>query len=134
MNPRILFSLALAVALLATALAVAWAKSGGLIDDNLGDRIVMAVIGLVVAASNNAIPKQLAAPLASMRAEAVAQSVRRMGGWAMTLAGLAWAAIWALAPMALANPLAISVMVVALVVTVGHGCLAWRRYRRLENA
>lgn len=131
---RLLPALGLAALILGAALAVSYARSAGLIGDDLGDRIVMVVLGLVVAVMNNAVPKQLAPPRASAEAEALAQAVRRVGGWAMTLGGLAWAAIWAFAPIAAANPLAIAVMVAAMAVTAGHGLWAWRRCKGLRSA
>ena len=131
---RIIPALGLAAVIIATALAASYAKSEGMISPDLGDRIVMVVVGLVLVVLNNAIPKQLAPPQASARAEALGQSVRRVFGWTMTLGGLAWAAIWAFAPMAVAKPLAIAAMVSAMAIALGYLLWAMRRRKHPENA
>ena len=126
---RIVPALGLAALIIAAALAVTFARSQGLIGSDMGERIVMVVIGLVLVVLNNAVPKQLASPRASARAEAFGQSVRRTTGWAMTLGGLAWAAIWVFAPMDLARTLSIVAMGGAVAVVLGHFVWALRRYR-----
>ena len=133
MNPRIVSALGLAAIILGVSASAAYGRRLGLIDPDLTDRIVQVVIGLVLAGYANLMPKHLGRPRGAPRAEATAQSVRRVGGLAMTLGGLAWAAIWAFAPMSLTVPLAITAVASATLVTLGYGLWAWRRNGRAEN-
>ena len=134
MSPRILSALGLAALILGTAAAMKYAQSQGLIDADIADRVMQVVVGLVLAAYANLMPKQLGRPRGSTAAEAVAQSVRRVGGLAMSLGGLAWAAIWAFAPMSLTTPLGIAAVASATVITLSYGLWAWRRCRNAESA
>jgi hypothetical protein len=56
-------------------------------------------------------------------AVARAQSALRIGGWSMTLAGLAHAGLWAFAPLAFADVAAIVVVATAMLITMG--CSGW---------
>ena len=134
MNPRILSALGLAALILGTAAAMNYAQSRGLIDADIADRAMQVVVGLVLAGYANLMPKQLGRPRGAPAAEAAAQSVRRVGGLVMSLGGLAWAAIWALAPMSLTMPLGIAAVASATAVTLGYGLWAWRRCRGAERA
>lgn len=134
MNSRTLSALGLAAIILGVSASAAYARYLGLIGPDLTDRIVQVVVGLVLAGYANLMPKQLGRPRGVPRAEATAQSVRRVGGLVMTIGGLAWAAIWAFAPMSLTIPLAITAVASATLVTLGYGLWAWRRNGRAENA
>ena len=134
MNPRIVSAVVLAVLVLGSAAGLRYAESAAMIGPDFADRAMQVVVGLVLAAYANVMPKQLGRFRGTPDREAIAQSVRRVGGLAMTIGGLAWAAIWALAPMALTRPLAITAVASATLVTLGYGLWACRRNGRAENA
>lgn len=134
MNRRTLSAIGLAAFIIGVSAAAAYAKYLGLIGPDLTDRIVQVMVGLVLAGYANIMPKTLTPPRASAHAEALAQSVRRVGGLFMTLGGLAWAAIWAFAPMSFTIPLAIAAVGSATVITLGYGLWAWRRCKSAESA
>ena len=133
MNSRIVSALALAVLVLGAAAGLRYAETAGLLGPDMADRAMQVLVGLVLAAYANLMPKQLDRPRGSVRAEAWAQSVRRVGGWSMTLGGLAWAVIWAVAPMALTRPLAITAVATATAVTLGYALWTWRRCASLQQ-
>ena len=54
-------------------------------------------------------------------AVARAQSALRVGGWSMTLAGLAYAGLWAFAPLGVANIASMVVVAAAMLITMGFG-------------
>lgn len=105
-NPRarkhILFSLKLAAIMIGAALLLSLARKQGLIDGELVVRAIGVIIGLALAAYGNVMPKMLyGPPPRSIHHATLAQAVVRVSGWAMTLAFLAWAALWAFAPQEL---------------------------------
>jgi len=95
-------SVAVAAMLIALPLGVFAARAQGLVaadDAALGVRLVGIATGLIIAAYGNVIPKKLVcfdpmAPDAARR-----QALQRFCGWLFVLAGLANAAIWAVAPV-----------------------------------
>ena len=56
----------------------------------------------------------------NFRAAARAQAALRLGGWLFTLAGLAYAALWAFAPLPLADIAGTTVVASALVATLAN--------------
>ena len=103
LNPRarkhILFSLKLAAVMVGSALLLSLARQQGWIDPALVVRGTNVIMGLALAAYGNAMPKLMdGTPPRSLREATVRQAVERVGGWAMTLAFLTWAALWAFAP------------------------------------
>lgn len=105
MNPSSRFStvcravLAASLILAASAL-LAWAAPEYL-DPEWGKRLAGALLGGVVVAYANAIPKALAAR--TRCAPAVHQAARRFTGWALVLGGLGYMLAWLLAPLHLAG-------------------------------
>jgi hypothetical protein len=79
------------------------------------------MIGLILAAYSNLMPKDVGRWRASALAVARAQSVLRVGGWSMTLAGLAYAGLWAFTPLAFADVAAMAVVASAMLITMGYG-------------
>jgi hypothetical protein len=79
------------------------------------------MIGLMLAAYANLMPKDVGRWRASAAAAAKAQSALRVGGWSMTLAGIAYAGLWAFSPLAFANAASIAVVAVATLITMGYG-------------
>lgn len=122
-------AIALAVTFLAAAAALRYASVHGLLGEDVATRAVQVIIGLGLAAYANVMPKNVRGPRGSVEAETRAQAAQRVGGWSMTLAGLAHAGLWAFAPLPFAIPASMAVVASALVLTLGYAvwCLALRR-------
>jgi hypothetical protein len=95
-------SIAVAAMLIALPLAVSAARAQGLIaaeDVALSMRLLGVASGLIMAAYGNVIPKQLIRfdPLSPDAGRK--QALQRFCGWLFVSAGLAYAAIWVLAPV-----------------------------------
>jgi len=116
---QIVSALILSAAFLALAWGLRYAASIDMLSDETAKRAVMVLIGLGLAAYSNFTPKQIGRP-GSPRAEALKQGLLRVSGWSMVLGGLAYAAIWAFAPIGIANPVAMAAVATALVVTLGY--------------
>jgi hypothetical protein len=67
------------------------------------------------------MPKDIGAWRASASAERRAQSALRVGGWALTLAGLGYALVWAFTPIPFAAAAGPVVVATALLITVSYG-------------
>ncbi|HCW48595.1 MAG TPA: hypothetical protein DGP25_00615 [Brevundimonas sp.] len=119
------------LALISVAAGLKMTAGAGMIDDDLSSRIVQILIGLVLVVMANGAPKQIGRPRKSLEAEAKAQAARRIAGWALALAGLAYAAVWTVVPLALARPLSIAVVAVGLSLALFH---AWRICRPEDGA
>ena len=118
---RTSFAVALAVLILGTAAALNYAQGLDLIGPDAAKRTMQVMIGLILAAYSNLMPKDVGRWRASAVAVARAQSARRVGGWSMTLAGLAYAGLWAFAPLAFADLAAMAVVASAMLITMGYG-------------
>jgi hypothetical protein len=124
MSRPIIVALVFAVFLIGTAAALAFAENAGLVDPEIGRRIVQVIVGLALAGYANFMPKQLKRPMASLRAETVAQAALRVSGWSFTLAGLAYAALWAFGPLGFADLASMVVVLAAMALTVGYALWA----------
>jgi hypothetical protein len=120
---HLLAALMLAGLFLSVAGALKYAVTIDLIAPDVAVRATQAIIGLSLAIYANFMPKNLGPWRSSAQATARAQSALRVGGWSFMLAGIAYAAIWTVAPLSLADSLSIPVMASAIVVTLGYG--AW---------
>jgi hypothetical protein len=109
-----------AVFLIGTAAALAYARRAGLVDPEIGRRIVQVIVGLGLAAYANFMPKQLGRAATSPRVEAVTQAALRVSGWSFSLAGLLYAALWAFAPLAFADIASLAAVVAAMAITIGY--------------
>ena len=118
MNRSILYALIFSAAFLAIAAGLSYARTLGYLSDEFVKRTVQVLIGLGLAAWSNFTPKQIGSP-GSPQAEAWKQRVLRVTGWSMALAGLAYAVLWAFAPMNVANIASVAVVATAMVITVG---------------
>lgn len=118
---RLSFSIALAVLFLGTVASLKYAQHLDLIEPDAVKRVVQMLIGLMLAAYANLMPKDIGQWPASPVAAARAQSALRVGGWSLTLAGLAYAGLWAFAPIDVANMASMAVVATALLVTMGYG-------------
>ena len=122
-------SIALAILILGTAAALPYAQSLGLIGPDAARRTMQVMIGLILAAYANVMPKDIGPWRSSAEATARAQSLLRVAGWSMTLAGLIYAGLWAFAPLAVADIAATAVVAVALVITIGYAGTALQACR-----
>ncbi|MDO9338841.1 MAG: hypothetical protein Q7T61_20805 [Caulobacter sp.] len=120
---RLLLALGLAALFLGVVAVVKYGESRGMVSPDIAKRTTQVLIGLGLAAYANLMPKQLSDQVRSPRAEAAAQAALRVGGWSLTLAGLAYAGLWAFAPWSMADTAATIVLAVATAVTALYA--AW---------
>jgi hypothetical protein len=87
----------------------------GLVDDvDRSRRATMAIVGAFFIFLGNAMPKTLT-PLSALRCDpAQAQAFQRFAGWLWVLTGVAFAAVWLAAPIAVARPLSLLVLAAAM--------------------
>lgn len=103
--------------------ATEWSVFG---DVETSKRTSMALIGILFVFFGNALPKQLT-PLSVLSCSgARIQAFQRFSGWTWVLTGLAYAAIWLLAPMAMAKPLSMLVMLFGMTAIVVRVAGLWR--------
>jgi hypothetical protein len=118
---RTSFAAAVAILILGTAAALSYAQRLDFIGPDAAKRTMQVMIGLILAAYSNLMPKDVGRWRASTLAVSRAQSALRVGGWSMTLAGLAYAGLWAFAPLALADVASMAVVATAMLITMGYG-------------
>jgi uncharacterized membrane protein len=119
--------LALGAALLATAVAVKCGQRLHLLGPDTPSRGTQILIGLGLAIYANFLPKR---PPVSFRSEPQLERVtatRRLAGLTFTVAGLLYAAIWALAPDPVAFPLAITELAAATLFCFAACVYSWGR-------
>jgi hypothetical protein len=131
---RLSFAIALAVFILAAAAGLRYAEGAGMVGADGARRTMQVLIGLVLAAYANLMPKQLGRRRGSPQAEARAQAALRVGGWSLTLAGLLYAALWAFAPPAVADIASMAVVAAALAATLGYALWAGATCRSTGEA
>jgi hypothetical protein len=130
---RISFAIALAVVILATAAGLRYAQELERVSPEAARRVMQVMIGLILAAYANLMPKDVGRWRASVRAAARSQSALRVGGWSLTLAGLGYAGLWAFAPIAVADVASILIVASATLVTLGYGLWAFVSCRWLDT-
>jgi len=118
---RTSIAIAVAVLFLALVAGLKYAESSELIGPDMAKRTTQVIVGLMLAAYANLMPKDIGRWRTSALAAARSQSALRVGGWSMTLAGLAYAGFWAFAPLAFADVASIVVVASAMVITMGYG-------------
>lgn len=131
---RLAVAIAIALFILAAAAGLKYAEGAGLLGQEAARRAMQVLIGLLLAAYANIMPKQLGRLRGSPLAQARAQSALRVGGWSITLAGLAYAALWALAPLPVADIASMAVVAAALVATLGYAVWAFTACRGAGDA
>jgi hypothetical protein len=131
---RLLPAIALAIAFLAVAAGLKLAESAGLVSADISQRTVQVIIGLGLAGFANMMPKRIVSQRMSREAEGRMQTARRAGGWSLTVAGLAHAAIWAFAPVNIAAIASMTVVGVALALTIAYAVWACRRIGKDDPA
>lgn len=124
---RLLPSILLAIAFLAGAAGLSYAENLGLVGDDMAQRVIQVMIGLTLAGFANVAPKRIGPQRISREAEARMQTARRVGGWALTIAGLAHATLWAFAPVDFAVTAAMVVVASGLLIALGYAVWACRR-------
>ena len=127
-------ALAVAAFILIAAAGLRYAEGAGIFGADGARRTMQVLIGLVFAAYANYMPKQLGPARSSPHAESVAQAALRVGGWSMTLAGLAYAGLWAFAPLPGADIASMIVVAAALVLTLGYALWSFTACRRASDA
>jgi hypothetical protein len=113
-------ALALALLILGAAASLRYAQSASWLSEAWSRRLMQILIGFMLAAYANLIPKQIGRPRGSPRAESAAQAALRVGGWSFTLAGLAYVGLWGFAPLPFADIASMIVVAVAIAVTLAY--------------
>lgn len=110
--------LAWGIGIVILALTATFVRKLGYLDSETARRLVTGANGLVVAWMGNRMPKAFVP-------SACARRIRHVGGWSLFLSGLAYAGLWAFAPISVAVPVGIGAILVGMSVTVVY-CLALR--------
>ena len=118
MKKELMGALVWAVIIIGLALAAKYAQGRGYIDGDTVKRLVICANGLWIAWYGNRIPK-------TWVPNAQARRARRVAGWSMVLSGLAYTALWALAPIPVAAAAGSAAVVAGIAVTLGY-CLSLR--------
>ena len=105
-----------AVILLASAM-LAWAAPAYLSDD-MARRLFGVLLGAVVVAYSNSIPKMLASRARTRCSPAQDQAARRFAGWSMVLGGLGYMLAWMFAPLSMAALLGGAALAIGLALAV----------------
>ena len=114
-------AIVVAILFLASAAGLKYAQGAGVIGPDAARRTIQVMVGLLLAAYANLMPKDVGRWRSSTLAAARAQSALRVGGWSMTLAGLIYAGLWAFAPLGFADVASTVVVASAMLITMGYG-------------
>lgn len=117
---EILFGLKLAAVMIAGALLLTLARKQGWFDAEQVMRGNNVIIGLALAAFCNFMPKRMTGTPRTIHHASLAQSIGRVGGWAMTLAFVVWSALWSFAPLELASIGAVAAVGVGVATMIGY--------------
>jgi hypothetical protein len=131
---RLVSSVTLAAAFLAVVFGLKAAQNASWLDAETTGRIVQVLIGLSLAAYANLMPKQIGSAKRSPLVQARTQAALRVGGWAFSLAGLAYAALWAFAPLPFADTASMVPVAGAMVVTLGYAIWCYAACRAAGSA
>jgi peptidoglycan/LPS O-acetylase OafA/YrhL len=132
-NRQIGFALGLAAFVVAAAAALSFGERAGM-DPETGRRIMQVIIGLVLVSYANLMPKQIGRHRNGPEAQRRAQATLRVGGWSFSLAGLAYAALWASAPLRVADVASMAVVAAAMLVTLAYAGWSFMACRRSSAA
>ena len=127
------FALALGAFILAAAAGLRYAEGAGVMDADSAKRTMQVLIGLLLAAYANFMPKQIGRVRRSPLAETRAQAALRVGGWSLTVAGLVYAGLWAFAPLPVADVASMLAVAMALVLTLGYALRSFTSCRAAED-
>jgi len=114
-------AIVVAVVFLGAAAALRYAQSLDLITPDATKRTIQIMVGLMLAGYANLMPKDVGRWPSSPVAAARTQSALRVGGWLITLAGIAHAGLWAFAPLGFANMASMAVVATATLITMAYG-------------
>ncbi|MFZ5551393.1 MAG: ammonium transporter [Pseudomonadota bacterium] len=114
MNKDVKGSLAWAAGLIGLALAATGARHMGWVDGDTATRLVVGANGLMVAWYGNRMPKAFVP-------SARARQITRFAGWAFVLSGLAYAGLWAFAPIPVAVAAGCGVVLAGMAATLAYG-------------
>ncbi|NYT41802.1 ammonium transporter [Sphingomonas sp. R-74633] len=118
MKKELVWSLAWGGGIIVLALGVSMARKLGYIESETALRLIIGSIGLMTAAFGNRIPKTVVPGISPHRTQ-------RVAGWSLALSGLAYAGLWAFAPIPVATFGGMAAILAGLVVTFGY-CLTLR--------
>ena len=107
-----------AVAFLAVALALRYARELGYVEQKTATRVVSGAIGLYVAWYGNRLPKAFVP-------SATGRRIRRLAGWCQVVSGLVYTGLWAFAPIDVAAKAGSAAILGGIAVTVVY-CLSLR--------
>jgi hypothetical protein len=116
-------SAATAGILLSVPLAFALLEAAGVGGGAQGDRAQGVVIGVVLMAMGNVLPKVVPSLAAKRCAAAQTLAVQRFAGWAFFMGGLGYAGAWVFLAPAQAKPVAVAVCAAATALVMVR--LAW---------
>jgi len=93
-------------------------KLGAIDDADLSRRATMVILGGFFVFTGNALPKTLT-PLSALRCDAGrVQAYQRFAGWTWVLTGLAFAIVWLVLPVEMANPVSLVLLMSGMLVIV----------------
>ena len=124
---EILVGLAWGGIFVALALIATFARKMGYIEQETVTRVVSGSMGLMVAWFGNRLPK-------SFVPYAWAREVRRVAGWSQVLSGLAYAGLWAFAPLDVAVWAGIAAILAGIAVTIGYCFVVRSKAKPTPNA
>ena len=127
MKRYIAMSATLAGVILAVALGFAIVDVDGSSGHVLSARLSGILSGLVLAVIGNAGPKVTEVLKPGCFSTVEGMAVKRFAGWTFVLAGLAYALVWAFAPIQLAEDTSIPLVAGALLLALGRVLWAVRR-------
>jgi hypothetical protein len=123
MIKQIGLGLAVAAFILAVAVGLNYAEGAGLMEAEWKRRVMQVVFGLTLAVYANTIPKQIGPARGSPQAQSRNLTALRVGGWCFTLSGLAYAGLWAFAPVGVADVGSEAVLLAGFLIALGYS--AW---------
>ena len=118
MNKQLLTDLAWGVGIVVVALVASWARKLGYLEADTVTRMVIGLTGIMIASFGNRLPKTF---VPSSRA----RQARRVAAWSLVLSGLAYAGLWAFAPIPIAVAGGSAAVILGMAVTFGY-CLSQR--------
>ncbi len=113
MNKQIITDLAWGVGILVVALLASWARTLGHVDSDTVTRVVIGLTGLMIASFGNRMPKTFVP-------SSWARQARRVAAWSLVLSGLAYAGLWAFAPIPVAVAGGCAAVLLGIAVTIGY--------------
>jgi len=103
---------------------------GAIEDGDLAKRLSMVVVGALLVAVGNAMPKMLPPPSSIACDGAKAQALRRLSGWTWVLTGLAYVVLWLVLSVDMAAAVSTMVVLVGMVAVATQMFRLWRTRRR----